>query len=188
MLCLFQFYTYNDTEASHLSRHFWKCWATPECIPFRPFLLMVKQFLHVYICHRHEIRDKEKTMWFGCSDSNWGFQGWCWQICRWIMVFPLCMCCGFPTEIVEQMIVMSSNDVTVISCAIGGGKYIRKACSCHRAVVWVFWHWMVGPFVKSLTLYSSYISASCGARVYPGWIVYLAYSCACTQTFWEHLS
>ena len=58
-------------------------------------------------CHRHEIWDKEKTMWFGCSNSNWGFQQQCWQMHRQIMAFPLCMCSDFPTERVGQMIMMS---------------------------------------------------------------------------------
>ena len=52
------------------------------------------------------------------------------------MAFPLCMC-GFPVEKVEQMIVMSLSDVTVIAHAIGGGKYIRKASSSFGAVIWV---------------------------------------------------
>ena len=38
---------------------------------------------------------------------------------------------------VEQMIVASSNDITVIFHAIREGKYIRKASSSLRAVVWV---------------------------------------------------
>ena len=37
------------------------------------------------------------------------------------------MCSSFPTEKVEQMIVMLFSDVTVIAHATGGGKYIRKA-------------------------------------------------------------
>ena len=50
-----------------------------------------------------------------------------------------------------------------------------KPWGCHLG----FWHWTVGSIVK----YYGYIGASCGARVYPGWTVYLVYSCACTQTF-----
>ena len=88
-------------------------------------------------CHRYEIQVKEKTMRFGCSSSNWGFWQWCQQMCRWIMAFPLCMCSGFPTEKVEQTIVMSLSDITVITHATGGGKYIRKASSSFRAVIWV---------------------------------------------------
>ena len=52
------------------------------------------------------------------------------------MTFPLHMHSGFPQK-VEQMIVTSSNDITVISHAIWGGKYIRKAISNLRAVIWV---------------------------------------------------
>ena len=53
------------------------------------------------------------------------------------MAFPLHMCSGFPTRKVEQMIMTSLGDVTVITHAIGGGKYIRRASSSFRAVVWV---------------------------------------------------
>ena len=49
---------------------------------------------------------------------------------------------------VEQMIVMSSNDITVISHAIGGGKYIRKASSSLRAVVWVSGTEWLGPLLS----------------------------------------
>ena len=38
---------------------------------------------------------------------------------------------------VEQMIVMSFSDVTMITHAIGGGKYIRRTYSSFGAVVWV---------------------------------------------------
>ena len=37
----------------------------------------------------------------------------------------------------EQMIVTSSNDITVISCATWGGKYIRKVILSLGAVIWV---------------------------------------------------
>ena len=53
------------------------------------------------------------------------------------MAFPLSMHSGFPTGKVEQMIVMSLGDVTMIAHAIGGGKYIRRASSSFRAVIWV---------------------------------------------------
>ena len=61
------------------------------------------------------------------------------------MAFPLCMHSSFPTEKVEQMIVMSSNDVTVISHGIGGGKYIRKASLSLEAVIWVSGTEQLGP-------------------------------------------
>ena len=53
------------------------------------------------------------------------------------MAFPLHMCSGFPMEKVEQMIMISLDDVTMIACAIRGGKYIRRASSSFGAVVWV---------------------------------------------------
>ena len=53
------------------------------------------------------------------------------------MAFPLCMSNGLPTEKVEQMIMTSLNDVTMITHAIWGGKYIRRAHSGFRAVIWV---------------------------------------------------
>ena len=42
-------------------------------------------------------------------------------MCRQIMAIPLHMHIGFQTEKVEQMIVMSFYDVTMISHAIGEG-------------------------------------------------------------------
>ena len=53
------------------------------------------------------------------------------------MVFPLHMHSGFPMEKVEQMIMMSLSDVTMIAHAIGGGKYIRRASSSFGAAIWV---------------------------------------------------
>ena len=54
------------------------------------------------------------------------------------MVFPLCMCSGFPlTERVEQMIVTLSDDVTMIAHAIEGGKYIWRAHLGFGSVIWV---------------------------------------------------
>ena len=43
-------------------------------------------------------------------------------------------------EKVEEMIMMSLSDVTVIAHATGGGKYIRKASLSFRVVIWVVWH------------------------------------------------
>ena len=56
---------------------------------------------------------------------------------RQLMVFPLHMCSGLPMQKVEQMIVMSLDDITMIAHAIWGGKYIRRAHSGFGAVVWV---------------------------------------------------
>ena len=49
---------------------------------------------------------------------------------------------------VEQMIVTSSNDVTVISHAIGGAKYIGKVSSSLRAVIWVSGTKWLGPLLS----------------------------------------
>ena len=76
-------------------------------------------------------------MSFGCSYGKRGFWQQCWCMCRQPMVFPLHMCSGFPVEKVEQMIVTSLDDVTMIACAIWGGKHIRRACSGFGAVIWV---------------------------------------------------
>ena len=53
------------------------------------------------------------------------------------MAFPLHMHSGLLMEKVEQMIMTSLDDVTMISHAIWGGKYIRRAHSGFGAVVWV---------------------------------------------------
>ena len=65
------------------------------------------------------------------------------------MAFPLCMHSGFPMEKVEQMIVMSFYDVTMISNAIGGGKYIRKVSTSHGAVIWVSGTEQLGQLLRS---------------------------------------
>ena len=49
---------------------------------------------------------------------------------------------------VEQMIMSSSNDITVISHAIGGGKYIRKVSSSLRTVIWVSGTEWLGPLLS----------------------------------------
>ena len=49
---------------------------------------------------------------------------------------------------VEQMIMTSSSDVTVISHAIGGGKYIRKASLSLRAIIWVSGTEWLGPLLS----------------------------------------
>ena len=53
------------------------------------------------------------------------------------MAFPLHMHSGFPVERVEQTIMTSLDDITMIAHAIEGGKYIRRAHLGFRAVIWV---------------------------------------------------
>ena len=84
------------------------------------------------------------------------------------MASPLHMHSGFPAEKVEQMIMMSLDDITVITHAIGGGKYIMRASLSFRVCHLGIWHRMVRSIVKSLTLYFGYIGASHGEGVYPG--------------------
>ena len=48
-------------------------------------------------------------------------------MCRQMMAVLLCMRSGFPTKLMEQMIVTSLDDVTGFSHVIEGGKYKRKA-------------------------------------------------------------
>ena len=43
------------------------------------------------------------------------------------MVFPLCMCSGFPTEKIEQTIVMSLDDITVITHAVWGREVYKES-------------------------------------------------------------
>ena len=58
----------------------------------------------------------------GCADELWHF------LCACAVVFPWKS---------RAEIVMSLDDVTVITNAIWGGKYIRRASSSLKAVVWV---------------------------------------------------
>ena len=57
----------------------------------------------------------------------WDIWHGCWQIHRQTMAVLLCMHSGFPTEILEQMIVTSLYDVTRFSHATEGGNYKRRA-------------------------------------------------------------
>ena len=57
----------------------------------------------------------------------WDLRHGCQQMCRQTMAVLLCMCSGFPTKILEQMIVTSLYDVTRVSHAIVGGNYKRRA-------------------------------------------------------------
>ena len=96
----------------------------------------------IYICHRHRkgIRKRDDKVWTLCN--VWDFQCGCWQMQGQTMAVPLCMCSGFPTKRLEQMIVMSLYDVTKISHARVGGNYKREGmtepwgcCYCHLGVL-----------------------------------------------------
>ena len=115
----------------------------------------------------------------------------CWQcVHRQTMAFLLHMCSGFPTKMVEQMIVTSWNDITRISHVIEGVNYKRG--KCNRAWGSEFGVWLllllssgcfgtsVRVFTKPQTLYLSCLSAP---RV--GWISWM-YSVICL--YHKHVS
>ena len=118
-----------------------------------------------------------RKRWRGSDASvvTGDFWHWCWQMHRWTTVFPVHMHSGFATRRSKQTIVMSWNDITMISHAILGGNYKRRAHPNLRAVVWAFWYWMVGSTDKSLTLYSNYLNASHGAEHHQNklWVTFI---------------
>ena len=61
---------------------------------------------------------------------------------------PLHMHSGFPTEKVEQMIMTSSYDVTMILC-YWGGNYIREVSMSLGDVIWVFGSEQLGQLLRS---------------------------------------
>ena len=138
-----------------------------------------------HICHRQEIQDKEKMIWFRCSESNWDFNSnasgcidelWHFLCAQWFS-------CWESKADNWDIIKWCHSD---LSCYWGREVY-KEEQAWARGCCLGFWHWMVGSIDMSLTLYSGYIGASCGARVQPGRTVYLVYSCACTQTHFGEL-
>ena len=98
-------------------------------------------------CHRHRkgIWKRDDKVW--TLHNIWDFWHRCWQMHRWTMVVLLCMCSGFPTKRLEQMIVTSLYDVTRVSHATVGGNYKRRVwMSLWTAVtvIWVFQYKCLG--------------------------------------------
>ena len=60
-------------------------------------------------------------------------------MCRQTMAVLLHMCSGFPTERLEQMIVMSLYYVMRVSHATVGGNYKRRAWLSLGAAITVIW-------------------------------------------------
>ena len=59
------------------------------------------------------------------------------------------ICSGFPTEILEQIIMMSLYDIMRFSCATEGGNYKRRvqlSLGAAITVVWVFRHKCLGLY------------------------------------------
>ena len=90
------------------------------------------------------VSQAQKRVWKR-DDEVWNLhniqdiQHGCWQMHRQIMVVLLCMHSGFPTKILEQMIVTSLYDVTRVSCARVGENYKRRARLSLEAVITVVW-------------------------------------------------
>ena len=57
---------------------------------------------------------------------------------RQIRAIPLHMHSTFPTEMGEQMILMSLSDIIIAQLMHLGIGYKRKACKSLGAVVWIF--------------------------------------------------
>ena len=70
--------------------------------------------------HRHETGFGKETMRFGISIIFWFIWHGHQQMHRRTMAVLLHMCSGFPTKLMEQMIVMSLDDVRRFSHAIEG--------------------------------------------------------------------
>ena len=68
------------------------------------------------------------------------------------MVVPPCMGSGFPTKLLEQMIVMSLYDVTRFSCVIEGGN-IKGECN-QAWGVWLLLLLSSGCFDKSVRVFT----------------------------------
>ena len=71
------------------------------------------------------VQKRDDEVWNLCN--IWDIQHGCQQMHRQIMAVLLHMCSGFPTKILEQMIVTSLYDVMRLSHARVGGNYKRRA-------------------------------------------------------------
>ena len=67
---------------------------------------------------------RDNEVWTFCNIHN--IQCGCQWMCRRTMAVLLCMCSGFPTEMLEQTIVTSLYDVTTLSHETEGGNYKRR--------------------------------------------------------------
>ena len=74
--------------------------------------------IHVYMSLAWKrVWKRDNEVW--TLHNIWDIWRGCQQICRRTMVVLLYMCSGFPTEILEQMIVTSLYDVMRVSCYSG---------------------------------------------------------------------
>ena len=130
-------------------------------------LLGLKHNVHIHYLEVNDDAPQQLVMFvqrFRSICSNWRFWCGCQQMYRQTAMLLVHMHSGFPTRRSKETIVMSWNDVTGMSHAILGGNYKRRAHWNLEVVISVFWYWMFGSTNKSQTLYSGYLSASCGAE------------------------
>ena len=114
-------------------------------------------------CHRHEIWVNEKMTRFRCSYGNWGLVAMPADVQMTYGIFSVHMQWSSHGKSIAD-----NCDVT---------KWHHNDCLCYleREIYkesWLglqgshlgFWHWTVRSIVESMTLYSSYVNASHGAR------------------------
>ena len=97
-------------------------------------------YMHIYMSQAQKrvqkIDNEVQTL-----RNIWNLHHGCRQICRQTMVVLLCMCSGFPAEILEQMIMTSLYDVTRVSHARMGGNHKGRgqpSLGAASTVIWVF--------------------------------------------------
>ena len=78
-------------------------------------------------CHRHENRVQKRDDEVRNLCNIWYIWHGCQQMCRQTMAVLPCMHSGFPTKIMEQMIMTSLYDVMRFSHVTEGGNYKRRA-------------------------------------------------------------
>ena len=118
------------------------------------------------------------------ENSWWGH----WCRCRWIPVIPLHMHSAVPTEMGEQMILMSFGDVIIILLMHLGIGYKRKAHKSLGAVIWFSGTEQLGQLLGGHwpSTLAILVRASHGAGVYSSRTVGLVYSPACAQICLGH--
>ena len=133
-------------------------------------------------------RDQKREEEVQSLHNNQGFWCGCWQIHRWTMAFPMCMCSGFPAGRSKQMIMTSLYDVMRVSHAIEGGNYKRRAwpnLGAAVTVVWVFQYKAFGFISKPQTLYLSCLSAPWGGSIHQNGQCYLFINMHASRPFWR---
>ena len=109
-------------------------------------LLLDKHPMHLILCVTGSKSGLWKTQQGSCIVEENSQQGhWC--KCRWIPAIPLHMCNAFPTEMGEQMILISFSDIIITLLMHLGIGYKRKACKSLGTVIWVSGTEELGQFL-----------------------------------------